>query len=344
MSGEGASIMQKKILAAAIAVAMVFAWMPLISGHAQATQVLSYDSATALKYVKNLGATKMKNMDCTELMVAASQKGGVPAQKNRTWGFSAKQYMDYLINDGYAVKYQLTMCDDQLVPFDENGTTKNKKANLRYEDNKGKIAPGDLIIYYCKASGCKKYFHFAIAHETAPGYEDWQHIQSDESSGNYWTIYGTSSGKGLTDAPFYRFAHSGHTTVLNGETVPNVSVYCLHFTSRSNGYSAYTKTVSNLKGKKLSSKTVKLTWTKSTGATKYKIYARGSSTLPAMYIKTVTTNYAKVSFPKNGSGKYYSNPQFAVAPVKAKSVTFEGITKKPLLVGGKGYFKTVKRN
>ncbi len=285
---------------------------------ADAVTLTSYKATSAVSFAK----TNTKNYkDCVKFARLSAEKGGVPAQKGRSYEFTPEQYMEYLTTEGFAVSNPLTLCGDA----DLEGTT--KYANLCVEDNKGKVAKGDLLLYKCKK--CGKYFHMAVVTDTANG---------DGNNRHYWIINAQSAnGKVMKDLPMYTYEHNGH-----GRN--NVALYALHFTSSSNGFKALTKTVKKLKAKKVTAKKAKLTWKKASGAVAYNIYARGYTGGPVEFVKQVKGTSVKVAIPKNSKGKVYNykKVKFTVAPVYKKSATFEGVTKTYKIPGKKCTLVSVK--
>lgn len=308
----------KRLFAVVLSLAVAFAFFPLVSMQADAETLTDYNAAKAVKFAKN----NTKNYkDCVKFVRMCAEKGGVPAQAGRNYEYTPEQYMDYLMNEGYAVRSKLTLCEDATV------STSGKYGNLTAEDNVGKLAKGDLLIYKCKK--CGKYFHMAILTGTDMGAED------DMS---YWLLCAQSAnGQMIKNLPFYCYEHSGH-----GRS--KVEVYVLHFTSSDNGFKACTKKVKSLKAKKVTTKKARLSWKKVTGAVAYNIYVRGYEGGPVEFVKQVKGTSAKVAIPKNSKGKYYNykNVKFTVAPVVKKKVTFDGVKKTYKVVGKKCSMVNVK--
>lgn len=296
-------VMKKTVRSIAImlVIAVAVAFSPVFSLNADAVTQTGYKAAAAVSFAKN---NKTNYKDCVKFARMSVQKGGIPAQKGRNYEFSPVQYMKYLTTEGFAVSNPLTLCGDSEL----ESTT--KYANLCVEDNKGKVAKGDILLYKCKK--CGKYFHMAVVTDTANGAGNGRH---------YWIINAQRKGETqIRNLPMYKFEHNGHGR-------GNVVLYALHFTSSSNGFKALTKTVKKLKAKKVTKKKAKLTWKKASGAVAYNIYARGYAGGPVEFVKQVKGTSAKVAIPKNSKGKVYNykNVKFAVAPVYKKSVTFEGV-------------------
>lgn len=298
-----------KIIAVIVMMAVAFAFSPLIALPVNAKTLTGYSASKAIKFARS---NKKNNKDCVIFARACAEKGGVPVQDGRGYGYSPDQYAEYLIAEGYAVKSKLTLCDDEIV----SGT--HKYGNLREEDNPGKMAKGDLLLYKCKK--CGKFFHMAILTGTETGVYDDQH---------YWVICAQSAnGQMIKDLPFYRYEHNSHGR-------GNVEVSVLHFTSSANGFKACKKTVKNLKAKKVTAKKTKLSWKKTSGAVAYNIYACGYAGGPMELQKQVKGTSVKIAVPKNSSGKYYNykNVRYAVAPVMKQRTVSGGIERTYKVVG-----------
>ncbi len=306
-----------KFVAIALVMAVVVVFSPLASLSADAVTLPGYKAASTVSAAKNC-TTNYK--DCVKFVRMCAQKGGVPVQKGRKYGYSTEQYMKYLTSEGFAVINQLTLCGDETV------LGSGKYGNLCVEQNKGKLAAGDLLAYKCKK--CGKYFHMAVVTDIDQGVD---------SNLHYWIVYAQSSKGMIRNQPMYQFSHNGHGR-------GNVALYALHFTSSDNGFTACTKTVKKLKAKKVTTKKAKLSWKKTSGAVAYNIYAKTYAGGPVEFVKQVKGNSVKVAIPKNSKGKVYNykKVQFAVAPVFKQSAAFEGVTKTYKVVGKKCKLVKVK--
>lgn len=314
----------------AVAAALVIAagFMPLTGGEAYAETVPNYDAVKAVSFAK----TNTKNYkDCVKFARACAEKGGVPRQ-SAVKSYNAVEYMNYLIQFGYAVKNELSLHeeDDTFVRGDDG---KKKIANLAYEDNIGKLAPGDLLIYKCRK--CGKHFHMAIVTDI----RDTLDYDNDDGAFQAWMVEGQSAnGKIIRNQPFYLYNHKS----AHGRT--NVAVYALHFTSQDNGFEPCDEKVGTLTAKKITKKQVRLKWPKVEGAVAYNIYARGYNGGPVLYQKQVKSTNLKVAVPKNKSGKVYNykNVRFTVAPVFERTVSFEGIEHTYRVIGKRRALVKVK--
>ena len=305
----------KRILA--ILACMALAFGPIGSLTVNAEPLTGYNPDAAVSYAKN---TSKNYKDCIKFAIACAKKGGVPVQKDKK-NYSAVQYMDYLTTYGYAVKHQLTTCADTYVPL--NGV--NKIGNLRYEDNKGKVARGDILVYYCNS--CHKYFHMAVVTDIAEGKDDQQH---------YWMLCANSAnGKVIKNQPFYLYSHKSH-----GRN--NVTVYSLHFTSAKNGFTARGERVSGLTAKKVSKSKARLTWTPVPGAVAYNIYVRTSSKASFEFVKQVNVTDVRVLIPKK-SRSNFKNVRYTVAPVMPQQVNFDGTVMNYNLVARRSAFAKIKK-
>lgn len=310
-------------------------FMPFNDITAQAETLPDFNPEAAVTFAKN----NTKNYkDCVKFARACAEKGGVPRQKE-VKSYSPKEYMDYLTTCGYAVKNELTLdkTDDINVRINE----KNKIANLLYEENLGKLAPGDLLVYKCKK--CGKYFHMAIVTETSNTVDYYR----EETPYHAWMIEAQTTGGAVLKKgqPFYRFNHKvkkGTKKISHGRD--NVVVYALHFTSAYSGFDPCEEKVGTLTAKKITKKKVRLKWPEVEGAVAYNIYARGYIGGPVLFQKQVKSNNLKVAIPRNKSGKYYNykNVRYTVAPVFEKEVTFESVTKTYRVVGKKRALVKVK--
>lgn len=306
-----------KAITIMLVVMVGIAFSPVATLTVDAVTLPGYNATKAVSFAKS----NTKNYcDCVKFAKKCAEKGGVPKQKARSYGYSTKQYMDYLITEGYTVSNRLTLCEDVTV----HGS--RKYGNLRVEDNKGKVAAGDLIAYKCKK--CGKYFHTAVVTGKDRG-DDGHH---------YWIINAQRKGETpIRNLPMYAFEHNSHGR-------GNVVLYALHFTSSGNGFKACNTTVKSLKAKKVTAKKAKLTWKKASGAVSYNIYAKGYAGGPVEFVKQVKGTSVKVAIPKNSKGKVYNykKVKFTVAPVYKRSAKFEGVTKTYKIPGKKCTLVSVK--
>lgn len=302
-----------KLTALIAALVITAGLIPFTDGAAYAETIPGYDAETAVSFAMN----NTKNYkDCVKFVRACAEKGGVPRQ-SAVKSYSPVEYMTYLVNFGYAVKNQLTLHqEDDTRVLIESGA--KKYAHLPYEDNIGKLAPGDLLIYKCKK--CGKHFHMAIVTET----RDTLDYYNDDGQFSAWMIEAQSAnGKIIKGQPFYLYNHNSS----HGRN--NVVVYALHFTSADNGFEANDAKVGTLTAKKISKKQARLKWKAVEGAVAYNIYTRGYTSGPVKFVKQVKATNVKVAIPKNNSGKLYNykNVRYTVAPVFEHTATFESVTK-----------------
>ena len=302
-------------------------FIPYMHNAVYAETLPGYNPDAAITFAKN---TTTNYSDCVKFARACAEKGGVPRQ-SVVKSYSPLEYMDYLTTNGYAVKNELVLHpeDDVFIPSDEGANT---ICNLLYEDNVGKIAPGDLLVYKCKK--CGKVFHFALA----------AGVRSDPAQENLgWMIEAqdSSTGKLIKGKPFYLFQHK---VKGEGHGRENIAVYAMHFTNAYNGFSACNTKIGTLTAKKISKKLVRLKWKAVPGAVAYNIYSRGYTGGPVKYMKQVKATNVKVAVPRNKSGKLYNykNVRYTVAPVFEREVTFESVTKTYRVVGKKRTLVKVK--
>ena len=315
----------KRLAAIMVTMLMAFAAIPF-AAPAEAETLTGYNPDAAITFAKN---NTYNYKDCVKFARACAEKGGVPRQ-SAVKSYSAKEYMDYLTSCGYAVKNELEIHpeDDRYVRISGS----KKICNLIYEENTGKLAPGDLLIYKCKK--CGKYFHVALV----SGIHDTIDYGNNDTGVHAWMLEAQSAnGKLIKGQPFYCYQHSSH-----GRS--NVTVYAMHFTSAYSGFEACNTKIGALTAKKISKKTVRLKWAPVEGAVAYKIYSRGYTGGPVLYMKQVTGTNVKVAVPRNKSGKLYNykNVRYTVAPVFKQEVTFESVTKTYKVVGKKRTLVKVK--
>lgn len=281
-----------------VCMVVMISFSPLGLVKADAQPLTGYNPGAAVNYAKG---TSKNYKDCVKFAIACAKKGGVPSEKGKK-NYTATAYMDYLTSNGYAVKHQLTTCADTYVPM--GGV--NKIGNLRCEDNKGKVARGDILAYYCNV--CHKYFHMAVVTDTAMGRDD---------NCSYWILCANSAnGKVIKNQPFYLYSHKSHGR-------DNVTVYSMHFTSAANGFQGCGTTVSGLYAKKVSKSKARLTWNPAPGAVAYNIYVRPTAKGKISFVKQVTATDVRVSIPKK-SRKNFKKVRYAVTPVVSQQVSFDG--------------------
>ncbi|MBR3786076.1 MAG: fibronectin type III domain-containing protein [Firmicutes bacterium] len=263
-----------------------------------AETVMNYDANAALQYAQahceektEPGAAKA---DCIEFARTCVQKGGVPQDTARVFkngtGYTVDAYMNYMLENGYAELKPLT-----TEPFITYGGDTYYYVNQAV--NAGKVAPGDIIIYKCTNSNCKRpYYHASIC---APA----------DDSGLY--------------AGYYR--NYAHNTSVNNKPllkiqcfsckngVESVELYALHITSAANGYENYSKTTA-AKVKCTAYNQLKVTWNQVDDATGYYVFLKTSS--KGFWEKVADVN--GTSFVYTVPKDYYGADQyFKVTPYKA---------------------------
>lgn len=204
----------------------------------------SYSSAKALTYAKN--HWNDGKGDCVAFVRACVEYGGIPRDTDRDYGYTPKQYKDYLTKNGYAEVYELTT---DYYYADYQG--------IYAAANEGKIAPGDIILYHCNNKNCPKPdFHMSIA------------------KGSDGTLNGKYKG--------WITCYAHNTAVNNkvackikcsrcGASKNTITMYAIHFKSKENGYYSYTGKVSGLQAK-ASYNEVSLTWKTLSSADGYTVY------------------------------------------------------------------------
>lgn len=93
-------------------------------------------------------------VDCVKFVKSCVEAGGVPIEEGRTWGYNPVDYVNYILDNGYADKYELT-----LTPHSWNSNRFYVSSYL----NEGKISTGDILVYSCTFKGCEKpCFHLEL--------------------------------------------------------------------------------------------------------------------------------------------------------------------------------------
>lgn len=269
--------MKRKLLNIFLIITLLMVFMPAVGIQAYGASAVNYDSSKALTYAKkhwNDGKG-----DCVEFVRRCVESGGIPRDSGRTYNYTAKQYKDYLVQKGYAVVYKL-----------ETAVYYGNYYGIREEDNKGKITPGDIILYRCNNKKCPKPdFHLSIcngANGTAEGkYPGWM------------TCYAHNTAVNNKVACKIRCSKCGASK-------NSISLYAIHFKSKENGYSNYTGKVSGVKAKGASNKKITVSWKALSTASGYKVYRATSKSGTYSCVSTTTkTTYQDTV--KTARKKYY---------------------------------------
>lgn len=158
-------MLRKKMCSALCVFLLILMILPFGTTEVFAAGALGYNSEKALSYARS--HWNDGKGDCVEFVRACVQAGGIPKESGRTYGYTPKQYKDYLIKNDYAVVYKLS--------------TSNYYSNYQgiyAADNDGKIAPGDIILYRCNNKKCPKpEFHLSISEQEWDLYMHRRHCQ-----------------------------------------------------------------------------------------------------------------------------------------------------------------------
>lgn len=269
-----------------------------MTGVANAEPVVKYNAVAAVNYAaehwddgKEFDGLKE---DCTVFARKCVEVGGVPTdsqrvRKNKT-GYTPKDYIDYLVENGYAELHPLTTV--------EVATTDGSGKAFHYVNaraNESKVAPGDIVAYKC--TNCSKgFFHLVIC---APA-------EAEGFGSGCLRYYGHNSAVGnKLILPIKCYSCKCDES--------KVELYAVHITSAGNGYSAYTDKPATAYVKKNSSRKLTVSWNKVKGASSYNVFVKESS--KALVYKYKTTKKTSLVFhvPKNRNAEKVS---FYIRPVK----------------------------
>ena len=269
--------MKRKGLILFLAITLTTVFMPAEAMQIYGASAINYNSSDALSYAKN--HWNDGKGDCVAFVRKCVESGGIPRDNNRGYNYTAKQYKDYLVKKGYAVVYKL----QTAVYYDDY-------YGIKADDNKGKIAAGDIILYRCNNKKCPKPdFHLSICNGAK----------------------GTAQGK----YPGWMTCYAHNTAVNNkvackircskcGASKNSISLYAIHFKSSENGYSVYNGKVLGVKAKESSDKSITVSWKKLSTASGYKVYRATSKSGTYSYIASTTkTKYTDTV--KIAGKKYY---------------------------------------
>lgn len=260
-----------------------------------AETVSKYNSSETLTYAES--HWNDGKGDCIAFARACVEAGGVPRDSARSessgTGYTVKQYIDYMVHNGYA----------ELIPL-----IKEKMSFGQYyiniEKNAGKVTPGDIIVYKCGNSSCKKpYFHASVC---APSQQQYSYYYY------YYDHNGAAAGnQGHRGMPLCSIDHS--SCGQSGGRA-NVSMYALHITSPENGYSSVynSAAVNGLKVTCTAYNKLKISWNP-VDADKYVVFMKKSSN--GFFTRLITTEKNSVIYtvPKD---YYAGNFYFSVRPCK----------------------------
>jgi len=293
--------MKRKLISLFLITALTLTLLPAAAFGASASD---YSADKALTYAKkhwNDGKG-----DCVAFARACVQAGGIPKEKGRTYGYSVKEYKDYLVKNGFAEVNKLST-DRYYADYE----------GISAERSEGLISRGDIILYHCNNKKCPKPdFHMAICNGAD----------------------GTNEGK----YPGWMTCYAHNKAVNNkvackikcsrcGASANSTTLYAIHFKSKDNGYPSY---VGKVKGMKASAKNyhqISLKWNAMDDADSYVVYrstaksgkyTRVAKTTEPSYVDEVTsvgkTYYYKVKAYQAVNGKDYLGEFSAAVSAKTK--------------------------
>ena len=103
---------------------------------------------------------KKVKADCVKFVRSCVEAGGVPKEANRTWGYTPEDYVNYIVDNGWADYYEL-----QLTEHTDPWVL--GRYFIDPQLNSGKLSPGDVLVYNCTKPGCTKpCFHLELVHDT----------------------------------------------------------------------------------------------------------------------------------------------------------------------------------
>lgn len=280
----------QKIVVFLVIFAMIFSCVPSFSYTAFGETVSKYDVDAAVAYAKEHyddGGTVSEpdREDCTQFLRECLEAGGVPRDNNRLdendkpYNYSVPQYMDYLLNNGYAEMYELNL---------EKQDWSNPQWYVRAEDNKDIFSVGDGVVYYC--TECGEYYHMSINTGVNGDGFVLYHAQNSAVGGEPLCLIQCSHCQAPKD---------------------KVKLYSLHITSALNGYSdKYDDVaVSNLKARRIDNDRISVTWDPVKGAKGYKVFVKSGKNR-AFNLIADTASTSTIYTEKTSGANYY----FAVRP------------------------------
>ncbi len=169
------------------------------------TKGLNYNSAKALDYAKKQWNINAYAVDCINFVRRCNAAGGVT-----TKSCTIPHYIEYLTEGGFAEYNKLTTKKVKIGS--------KTKYYLNEKDNKGKVAPGDTVVFVCNK--CGKLWHVGIA---APP------DKTGDAAG-YYRFYAHNGPQ--NNALLCRYAHGQKCH----STTEQTALYAVHFKSIENGY------------------------------------------------------------------------------------------------------------
>ncbi|MBR1989841.1 MAG: fibronectin type III domain-containing protein, partial [Firmicutes bacterium] len=246
-----------------------------------------YSSAKALEYAKaNTVSDSQSGADCVKFVRACVEAGGVPRDTSRSYGYTSKQYMDYLVENDWVEVYELET--SVYYPPHEGFPTSL---------NQGKIAPGDIFLYHCNNADCPKPdFHVTLAGTDKGNYEGKYY--------GFWTYYHHNKSNGKPTVVANKTALKIKCSKC-GAAADTTTVYVLHFKSKENGYITYDESAANLEVVRAAKDTATLTWEAAPTAQGYKVYRSTSKTGTYEEVADVKELTYTEIVPKLGKTYYY---------------------------------------
>ena len=272
----------KKIITKMLLVVILATSIPYGMDVANAETVETYNVQTVVSYAKEHydDFADTNGGDCTQFVRECIEAGGVPKDSARNYGYTVYDYMQYLLNNGYAQSHKLVTEEQRFIT--------GSQWYVRAVDNSEKLSIGDPVLYYCKK--CNSYFHISIV----TGIDD-------DGFSHYYAQH-----RAVENMPLCLIDCSKCSANRK-----NVELYSLHVTSKENGYNGKynDKTVSNLKVKRKSSNSHTISWDSVDGAIGYKVFKKNGAT--SVFNQLVDTTECSISYTEEESGAFY---YFAVRP------------------------------
>lgn len=260
---------------------LIFTCFPNMNGMAYGETVSKYNVTEAVNYAK--AHYNDAEQDCTVFLRACLEAGGVPRDPARDYGYTVEDYVDYLLDNGYAEKFPLKL---------EKQDWETPQWYVRAADNADVLSVGDGVLYYCNK--CKNEFHVSLA---------------TGIDGNGFIKY---YAQNVAVADEVLCAIDCPKCEASRE---NISLYSLHLTTPEHGYSTEFNgtTVSNIKARRTADNEITITWDKVSGAAGYKIFVKnGKNSVFNQKAELNETSYVFTE-PNPGEGYY-----FAVRPYFVK--------------------------
>jgi len=266
------------LLAMCILVTMCFTAAPAFAKQAD---IAGYSSAKALEYAKaNTMSDSQDGGDCVVFVRACVEAGGVPKEEGRKYGYSVKDYADYLIKNDWVEVFEVNTSYYY-------STYEGFPTSL----NQGHIAPGDIFLYHCNNKDCPKPdFHVSLAGTDKGNYKGKYY--------GYWTYYQHNplgANKTALKIKCSKCKAAANTT----------TVYVLHFKSKENGYITYDEAAANFEVVRTAKDTAALTWEAAPTAEGYKVYRSTSKTGTYEEVADVKELTYTETVPKLGKTYYY---------------------------------------